>query len=85
MQLLHDCNVQLLLCNQNLDVASPQRSGQTRVEQGLGQGAAYYDKAFYSAFTGAVTHLNAGWDTQFNVRPRDRTKDQPFPRGLFET
>ena len=84
MQLLNDSNVQLLLCNQDFDIAAPQRSGQTRVEQRLGQDAASHGEAFYSAFTGAVTGLNACRDAQFSVRQGDGTKDQPFSGSLLK-
>jgi hypothetical protein len=84
VQLLYDGDIQLLLRDQDFDIAPPHGSGQTRVEQGLDQGAAYYAKAFYSAFTGAVAGLNARRYAQFNVRPGDGTKDQPLSRSLFQ-
>jgi hypothetical protein len=51
----------------------------------LREPAAPDGKAFYSAFTSAVTGLNAGRHAQFGVRPDDGTKNQPLPCRLFKT
>src|SRR5438874_9664550 len=85
VQLVDGSNIQLLLRNQDFDIAPAQRSGQTRVEQGLRQNAPSHCKALYSAFTGAVATLNTRRHTQFDVRPSDGTKNQPLPSSLFQT
>ncbi len=85
MQLLHDSNIQLLLRNQDFDISPPQRRWQTRVEQGLRQGAAPQGKAFYSAFTGAVAALNTGRDAQSARGQATERKTSRCPSCLFET
>jgi hypothetical protein len=47
--------------------------------------AASDEKAFYSAFTSAVTRLNTGRRAQFGVGPDDGTKNQPPPGRLLQT
>ena len=83
VQLVHDSNIQLLLRNQDFDIAPPQRSGQTRVEQGLRQDAASHAKPFCPAFTRAVATLNTRRHAQFDVRPSNGTKNQPLPGSLL--
>src|SRR6266496_1760843 len=85
VQLLHYGDIQLLLSDENFDVSTPERRRQSHVEQSLCEPAASDEKAFYSAFTSAVTRLNTGRRAQFGVRPDDGTKNQPPPGRLLQT
>jgi hypothetical protein len=75
----------LLLSDENFDVSAPERRRHSHVEQSLCEPAAPDEKAFYSAFTGAVTGLNTGRRAEFGVRPDDGTKNQPLPGRLLKT
>jgi len=60
VKLLHYCNIQLLLCNQDFDVSTSERRRHSYVEQSLRQGAAPQAEPFYSALTSPVADLNTG-------------------------
>jgi hypothetical protein len=85
VQLLHYCDIQLLLSDENFNVSTPERRRHSHVEQSLCEPAAPDEKALYSALTGPVTRLNASRRAQFGVSPDDGTKNQPLPSRLFKT
>jgi hypothetical protein len=85
VQLFHDGNIQLLLCNQDFDISAPERRRQPGVEQGLRQVAAPQGKAFYSALAGPVAALNTGRDAHFGAGPGHGTKNKALPSRLLET
>jgi hypothetical protein len=74
----------LLLRDQNSDVAAPKRVRHSNVEERLVKCAAPDAKSFYAAFTGTVAILKTGWNTQFDVRPGDRSKHKALAGSLLE-
>jgi hypothetical protein len=84
MELPDDGDVQPLLGEQNLDVASAPGSGNRRIEQWLGEKAARKRKRPHGGFIGSVATLNPCHALDFEIGQRNGAEDQAATGRLFE-
>src|SRR5439155_25964630 len=84
VQLLLYRQIQLLFCDQDFDIAAPERRQNRGVNQRLRERAAGEAKYFGFTFTRAVPALDSARCAHFHIWPDNRTKDEPATRGLFQ-
>src|SRR5205085_6572357 len=76
--------IQLLLCDQQLDIPASKRWRNRGVNQRLSKGAAGEAKYPGRIFTCSMSALDSSRRTQFHVWPDNRPKHESTAGGLFQ-
>ena len=84
MKLLYDRDIKLLLCDQNVDIATPERRRHGCVKQGLREEATGEGKRLGFILTRPVPALDTGRYCHCHFGPYHRTKNKTLSSRLFD-